>query len=76
MGRKIKIDVGRRVFDSVVTYGMQKAAALWQRAEASDPFAGTRMMHYMRMGYELPSDIISTAENRLKARGQNAEYHA
>lgn len=75
MPRKIKIDAGRKFLTGLNAYALQKAAALWQRAEPSDPFAGRRIMHYMRMGYELPSDIIVTAEGRLKARGQNAEYH-
>lgn len=73
--RKVKTDLNRKVVDALNTYALQKAAALWQRAEPSDPFAGKRIMHYMRMGFELPSDVIAVASARLAARGQNAEYH-
>lgn len=60
--------------DPMRRYSIQKAASLHQRAHPSDPFAASRVTLHMMQGYELPSDIISEAEMKLKARGQQIEY--
>jgi hypothetical protein len=57
-------------------YTLRKAATLWARADSANPFAFRQAMLHMRQGYELPSEVIETATNRLAARGQKAEYLA
>lgn len=56
------------------TYTLRMAATLHQRAESGDPFAYRRIMLHMQQGYELPSDVVTAAENRLKARNRLPEY--
>lgn len=51
---------------------VKEAAASHAKWNDSDPFAYARMVHYLRMGYELPSDILSDANRLLAQRGARA----
>lgn len=52
--------------DSKTRYAADIHAVAWK----SDPFARKRILHDMRHGHILASDVIEDAERLLTARGQ------
>ncbi|MGD9881233.1 MAG: hypothetical protein AB7F22_07700 [Reyranella sp.] len=47
---------------------LYEAARLHGEADANDPFAAARALHYMRQGYWLPSDVKADALRRTSTR--------
>ena len=45
-----------------------EAVQLERKADDSDPYAGARMRLYLNQGYDLPSDVAKSAQDRIKAR--------
>lgn len=52
---------------------IENAARLHAQAQSADPFAYIRSKHYMKMGYDLPSDVIHDAIQKLEARGHKVK---
>lgn len=74
MARKIKIENRGMVTDPVHKRNIEIASGIYARAYMSDPFARRRIDLHMRMGFELPSDVIAHASAILKAREARVAY--
>lgn len=74
MPRRLKIENVGRILNGQERANIEIASGIYARAYNADPFARRRIDHYMRMGYELPSDVIEHASAVLKARNSRVAY--
>lgn len=74
MSRKLKIENIGKVLDAIQRRDIEIASGIYARAYNADPFARRRIDLYMRMGYELPSDVMAHAAAVLKAREGRIAY--
>lgn len=47
---------------------VDNAAGVYSRWDNSDPFARARMAHYLRQGYDKPSEVLKEFHPKLQAR--------
>lgn len=74
MARKIKINERGVITDSTQRRDIEIASGIYARAYNADPFARRRIDLYMRMGFELPSDVMAHAAAVLRARNTAVAY--
>lgn len=70
---RIRID-SAKILERKDRIFIENAAYKWGLAMNADPFARIRITHYMKMGFELPSDVMKKAEALLAAREGRRAY--